>query len=494
MNRVNVKFTLLADMLHYSIHFTDNTNVIILILDLISKEMNVHNAIYVKERYICCFTYALLQTCASNDIARLNAILNFIKTKHIKLDEQLILSFDTKSIQVNMFKLLVATVKDCELIDVNVLMKKVVALDDVSLVYVIIDQYDCKPYDIQSAMNTACKKGAVNIVGWFCEHFGISVFDMQSLMLTVCEHGHIEIVKLLLDKLDNKMFDLDAAMNKSMYRYFNIAYVLLTSTNHCFKVKEIMDTILHHSVDTYHKDCSILVKYLLETYSISNFDLKVVVEIAGLSRDGDILQLVLQRIDIDYFYQIWIKAKHFNNHRTMVLEQSFGSGCCTDKDVLTLMNTEMKHHNVNGIKYLMEKLDWRNFDIKTVIEYLFSGCLSCSGLSDSDLMLWMLRTFDHNRFDMRSILEMALKRKMWNLVEWIWVNIDAKMFDIKLVIQSVTKYSKSSKLSWLLENVDHRLFDFHSMMTSACTCDNISLVRSMTDRFGIEYRNVPIRI
>ena len=109
-------------------------------------------------------------------------------------------------------------------------------------------------------------------------------------------------------------------------------------------------------------------------------------------------------------------------------------------------------------------------------------------------MLWMLRTFDHNRFDMHSILEMALKRKMWNLVEWIWVNIDAKMFDIKLVIQSVTKYSKGSKLSWLLENVDHRLFDFQSMMTSACTCDNISLVRSMTDRFGIEYRNVPIRI
>ena len=60
MNRVNVKFTLLADMLHYSIHFTDNTNVIILILDLISKEMNVYNAIYVKERYTCCFTYALL--------------------------------------------------------------------------------------------------------------------------------------------------------------------------------------------------------------------------------------------------------------------------------------------------------------------------------------------------------------------------------------------------------------------------------------------------
>ena len=67
MNFENVKFTLLEYMLQYSINFIDNTNVIIHILDLISKEMNVHNPICVKERYTRCFTYALLQSCASND-------------------------------------------------------------------------------------------------------------------------------------------------------------------------------------------------------------------------------------------------------------------------------------------------------------------------------------------------------------------------------------------------------------------------------------------
>ena len=141
-----VQFTLLKAMLQYSINFTDNTNVIIDILDLISKEMNVHKAICVKERYTYCFTYAVLQTCASTDIAKLNAILNFIKTKGIKLDKH-ILSVYTKSFQVNTFKLLVATVKDCELIDINVLMKRVVVLDDVSLICAIIDQYDCKSYE-----------------------------------------------------------------------------------------------------------------------------------------------------------------------------------------------------------------------------------------------------------------------------------------------------------------------------------------------------------
>ena len=149
----------------------------------------------------------------------------------------------------------------------------------------------------------------------------------------------------------------------------------------------------------------------------------------------------------------------------------------------------MTHHNVDGIQYLMVKFDWRNFDIKTVIEYSFSGGYYCScflGHYYADLMLWMLKTFGYNRFDMLSILEMALKRKMWNLVELILVNIDMKMFDIKLVIQNVTEYSKGSKLSWMLENFDHRLFDLQSMMTSACTSDNISLVRSMTDMFGTE--------
>jgi hypothetical protein len=67
---------------------------------------------------------------------------------------------------------------------------------------------------------------------------------------------------------------------------------------------------------------------------------------------------------------------------------------CTNKDVLTLMNTEMSHHNVNGIKYLMEKFDWTYFDIKTVIKYSFSHCHYCS-----ELMLWMLKTFGYNRFD-----------------------------------------------------------------------------------------------
>jgi hypothetical protein len=149
---------------------------------------------------------------------------------------------------------------------------------------------------MRSAMDTACEERAVNIVRWFCEHFDISVCDMQSLMLTVCECGHTEIVKLLLDKLDHKMFDLDAAVNTSIdlllyedepdSNCFNIIYVLLTSANHVFKVKEIMDIIRKvnlSSPEINNKDCSILVKYLLETYSISNFDLKVVIEIAGLS-------------------------------------------------------------------------------------------------------------------------------------------------------------------------------------------------------------------
>jgi hypothetical protein len=90
---------------------------------------SIHCWTNITELAVCCFTYALLQTCTSNDKERLNAILNFIKTEHIKLDEEIILSFDTKSIQVNTFKLLVATVKDYELIDVNVLMKIVIALD-----------------------------------------------------------------------------------------------------------------------------------------------------------------------------------------------------------------------------------------------------------------------------------------------------------------------------------------------------------------------------
>jgi hypothetical protein len=248
-------------------------------------------------------------------------------------------------------------------------MKRGLALDDVSLICVIIDQYDCKSYDIQSAMNTACEEGAVNIVRWFCEHFGISIFDMQSLMLTVCERGHTEIVKLLLDKLEHKMFDLDAAMNKSLLltvcenghieivkllldklehkmldlddavdkfihrcnrklktNYFNIIYVLVTSTKHSSKVKEIMDRILQCNVawsvaEIMYRDCSILVKYLLETYSVEYFDLEVVIEIAGSSRDSDILQFVLQMMDIKDFYHRWIKAKYFKHHRTMVLEQ-----------------------------------------------------------------------------------------------------------------------------------------------------------------------------
>jgi hypothetical protein len=65
-----------------------------------------------------------------------------------------------------MFELLVATVKDYELIDVNVLMKIVIALDAVSLLYVIIDQYDCKSCDMRSAMDTACEERAVNIVSY----------------------------------------------------------------------------------------------------------------------------------------------------------------------------------------------------------------------------------------------------------------------------------------------------------------------------------------
>jgi len=44
---VKVQFTLLEAMLRHSINFTDNTNVIIDILDLINKVMNVYNAICV---------------------------------------------------------------------------------------------------------------------------------------------------------------------------------------------------------------------------------------------------------------------------------------------------------------------------------------------------------------------------------------------------------------------------------------------------------------
>jgi hypothetical protein len=82
-------------------------------------------------------------------------------------------------------------------------------------------------------------------------------------------------------------------------------------------------------------------------------------------------------------------------------------------------------------------------------------------------MLWMLKTFDYNRFDMHFILKMAFEYNCCDLVEWIMINIDARMFDIELVIQSVTK---RSNLSWMLEKFDHGLFDLQSIMTNACTC------------------------
>jgi hypothetical protein len=69
-----------------------------------------------------------------------------------------------------------------------------------------------------------------------------------------------------------------------VFKVFRLHPYLLTSANHVFKVKEIMDIICQvnlSSPEKINEDCSILVKYLLETYSISNFDLKVVIEIAG---------------------------------------------------------------------------------------------------------------------------------------------------------------------------------------------------------------------
>jgi hypothetical protein len=67
--------------------------------------------------------------------------------------------------------------------------------------------------------------------------------------------------------------------------------------------------------------------------------------------------------------------------------------------------------------------------------------------SPPNLMLWILKTFDYNCFDMRSILKMALERKMWDLVEWILENIDAKMFDIKneySITVLISKYLQSN--------------------------------------------------
>jgi hypothetical protein len=210
------------------------------------------------------------------------------------------------------------------------------------IVKLLLDKLEHKMFDLDAAMNkslllTVCEHGHIEIVNLLLDKLEHKMFDLDAamsklLLLTLCEHGHIEIVRLLLDKLEHKMFDLDAAVNQFINRCnlqtndFNIIYVLMTSTKHSSKVKEIMGKILECNVawslgKIYYRDCSILVKYLLETHSIVDFDLEVVIEIAGSSRDSDILQFVLQMMDIKDFYHRWIKAKYFKHHRTMVLEQ-----------------------------------------------------------------------------------------------------------------------------------------------------------------------------
>ncbi|VDI78002.1 Hypothetical predicted protein [Mytilus galloprovincialis] len=411
----------------------------------------------------------------------------------------------------NIVQLLIDKV-DNSLLGIDTVMDRACSIGRLDVVEWLVENIDNTLFDVKTALDcaigedeendddkmhrlirVACFHFKKDIVNLLIEKVDNSLLDIDTVMNRACLICRLDVVEWLVENVDNTLFDVKTALDcaigedkgddddSEFFNYDIIDFLLkrLVTENVLPYITE-MHRFMRVSCFHFKKD---IVKLLIEKVDSSLLDIDRVVYLAFSNHKYDVLKWLIKNVDITFSnvktaleYAICIVEdcdfdKDDDHPVFEIIDLSLQS--CIDEDVLTdtVMNRACLYSRFDVVKWIVENVDNRFFDVKSALVYAIGEDEEYYDYDDDNsgddddldfdiIELLLKRCIDEDlRYNknLKKLMRVSCFQFKKDIIQWLIEKVDNSLLGIYIVLHKAYLNGRVGVVKWLLENVDSTL-------------------------------------
>jgi hypothetical protein len=335
--------------------------------------------------------------------------------------------------------------------DVNSVFLEACQQRDKQLVNWLLDNFEYRMFSVSEGMSRTCSKSSgQKIIMNLIERCKDNLIDFNIVIQAACR-GNISFtfIKRLMEIADNSKVDvpfiMHQACNRSHPDWEFVKFMLTTYDYTIFDMKLIFNSACH-------KGTPEIVKWLLDNYGRDVFDLKSSFNEACKGR-LDILKLLVESVGTENFdlqsaVQLTMnKYKLFSSLRSVeIVKYVLNTIQSSVSDLQYVMDKMCSTGDTVLVTWLIESFDCSKLDLNSTISRIFD-----KEQHYREILELLLQSFDHDRFDMMSIIIQAKHRGYREFVSMVIKKVHHSFFDMKTVLLEICKGGNLESVMYLIE-------------------------------------------
>ena len=463
---------------------------------------------------------------------------------------------------------------DHKLFDLKLVFNHVCRYGTTNFVKWMMSAFDQALFDFQSAILEAVQNDNFELVTFLLKMKAVKKpnFDVNSVFLEACHHDNLQLVNWLLDNFEYRMFSVSEGISRSFSKYACEKFImnLIERCNHNLidfniviqaaddgklsftfvkRLMEIADTskvdvpfVMHQACNCFYPNWD-FVKFMFTTYDCKIFDMNLIFNSTCHKGTPEIVKWLLDNYGRGVFdwkwgfsevcyegkLDIWklliesFGTENFDLQSAMNSLDSWGFEYVeivkyllnniqpSVSDLQYVMDNMCSRRNTVFVKWLIESFDSK-LELNSTIGMIFDENLEYCGVPKL-----LLQSFDHERFDMMSIIIRAIHPGYREFVSMVIKTVDHSFFNMKTVLLEICKggdletvmylietchyedlvdeafilnafrTGSSDIVKWLLHERKGEISDTKTAMSNACIGGHTQLVQYLLVKYNVKH-------
>ncbi|XP_052081353.1 uncharacterized protein LOC127719334 [Mytilus californianus] len=414
-------------------------------------------------------------------------------------------------------------------------------------------------HPVTSLLEFSCKNGLQKIVKWILQTFDHNTLNINEMIIAAYNAGYTKIAEVIIRKVDLNKVDVTSMITAML------------STCQSNSSKDLFLFLIQNFDQTYCRWMEIVtiiidlelynyIELILQHVDNSKIDMMKIVKnkmnVLSEKKLKELIQSIKQELlDINYIVWAAFKIGYHNIVAWSIINDDQNAFNKSE-----LFDAAVFNGNTDVMRYLLENIDHKlldieeavdiacrrgkfdivemlllnvddiAFDVKAAIDKVFSGITfdTVKTLSDNDNLLeinidkvsecerikvvkLMLKSFDHESFDLTTIINTAYEQRWFDLIKWVIEEVDDSLLDLNeilsmscqlerldivillagkivnsnadigTVMRTVFIHGSFNFIKLLIANIDISLMDLGEAMNDACRDGKSELVRRLIE-------------
>ncbi|CAC5404586.1 unnamed protein product [Mytilus coruscus] len=304
-----------------------------------------------------------------------------------------------------------------------------------------------------------------NYIELILQHVDHSKIDMMKIVRSKINVLSENKLKILIQNIKKELLDINYIVWAAFKIGYNeiVAWSITNDNQNAINKSELFYAAVFNGVTN-------VMHYLLENIDHKLLDIETAVDIACRRGKYDIVEVLLLHVndkafDVKEAIDKVFAGITFDTVKTL-----------SDSDNLLEINTDeaSECERFKIVKLMLESFDHELFDMTTIINTAYEQRWF-------DLMKWMIKEVDNSLLDLNDILSMVCQSERLDIVTLLAGRIKNSNVDKGAVMRTVLVHGSFNIIKLLIANIDISLIDLGTAMNEACSDGKTELVKRLIE-------------